>query len=507
LKPLTEAARNLGQAVLKAYEGYRAERGIRGLSDADRTSYARHADIVLLDLFSAYDGDSTKYVGYSRGKANFVKGGCYWDTTRNQAILSERIFVGLIDFLADSGFVENHIAKAGYGAYSSRMRATEKLAELFRLHNVTGAHIGADLDAPVIFVRDENKKLIPLPEPDGFDLEAAQRNLRRINANLQSTFINLDVPDATLEELIRRKATDEAERDEPSEPFEFTNRTLRRIFALGGYENGGRFYGGWWQSVPGDYRKFIEIDGAMTREMDFTSIQPSIMYAEAGAEREGDTYIPPGWPDEVRPFGKKAFNQMINSDPSSAHENQWHRFAPDIAIENAPQIVPAMPKKLRARLRAIIDQRKRDAFEERFGSPYHQLLLDLLAMHGSISSFFFSKAWGRMQRLDSDIAERVMINLLDADVPITALPIHDSFIVRRGAENRLLHAMHEAFEEVVGVECDVELSEAVYDPPEGYEPKLVPIEALREDVQQWMVDSRRYHVREYEWTFVHGPID
>ncbi|MEY8100078.1 hypothetical protein AB9F29_22345, partial [Falsihalocynthiibacter sp. S25ZX9] len=63
--------------------------------------------------------------------------------------------------------------------------------------------------------------------------------------------------------------------------------------------------------------------------------------------------------------------------------------------------------------------------------------------HSAIDHLFFTSRWTEMQRIDSDIAETVLTKLLNKDHPITALPIHDSFIVRRGAEDDLRNAMSE----------------------------------------------------------------
>jgi len=52
-----------------------------------------------------------------------------------------------------------------------------------------------------------------------------------------------------------------------------------------------------------------------------------------------------------------------------------------------------------------------------------------------------------MQRLDSDIAEAVMVDLYAQDIVV--LPIHDSFIVRRGFEGYLKSAMNRAYQKYV----------------------------------------------------------
>ena len=56
-------------------------------------------------------------------------------------------------------------------------------------------------------------------------------------------------------------------------------RYLKRIFNNSSLEEGGRFYNGWWQSIPSRYRPFISINGDFTIEMDYSSIHIHLLYA------------------------------------------------------------------------------------------------------------------------------------------------------------------------------------------------------------------------------------
>ena len=110
-----------------------------------------------------------------------------------------------------------------------------------------------------------------------------------------------------------------------------------------------------------------------------------------------------------------------------------------------------------------------------------------------------------MQFIDSQIAEAVMIKLLDNTPQITALPIHDSFIVRRGGEDALLNVMNEAFREVVGVEVMIDKNETIYDLPEGYEGNgLIWGHEIHDDVKNHIISHSLYHKREHEWKEVWG---
>jgi hypothetical protein len=466
-------------------------------SEHERAEYQRHFELILLDLLAACTTDPALYVGYSRRMEAFLRNGSYWDEEAQQPAISRTYYLAAIGFLNSKGWIENVTAQAGYGGFSSRMRAAEQLRRRFAEARLTWASVSADLTRPAIVMKDDDKRPISLPAPGPFDLEAARQNLFRINRNLDATFINIDISDEQHDALRHRAVGQQIEEDvtgEVREPIDFATRTLRRVFARGSFEMGGRFYGGWWQGVPSDLRKHIEIDGAVTVEMDYSSMQPRIFYAQAGNLPPADAYTLPGWDGALRPLIKKLFNQLINSDATSRNPRQWHRFAPAIEI-NAEGVGKHQLAKM-----------QRETFRKQTGRDYSELIADLLAFHRPIDNAFFSKAWGRMQRADSDIAERVMLTLLDADIPIIALPIHDSFIVRRGAENILKRAMLDAFREVVGVNANVDREKAVWDGP-------LPVEGLvlGEDIHKHALDHHmthtRYHQRERDWNDARGMID
>jgi hypothetical protein len=78
-------------------------------------------------------------------------------------------------------------------------------------------------------------------------------------------------------------------------------------------------------------------------------------------------------------------------------------------------------------------------------------------MHPKIKHYFGTGEGIKLQHLDSRIAESVMLEL--AEQGIAALPVHDSFIVRRSHMIDLNVIMKEAFKRVVKVEGAMDLKE------------------------------------------------
>jgi hypothetical protein len=75
-------------------------------------------------------------------------------------------------------------------------------------------------------------------------------------------------------------------------------------------------------------------------------------------------------------------------------------------------------------------------------------LIDAIKVrHTPIEAHFHSGAGCWLQRMDADMAERVLLELIRHG--IVALPIHDSFIVPARYEDAAREAMNEAFETVI----------------------------------------------------------
>jgi hypothetical protein len=132
------------------------------------------------------------------------------------------------------------------------------------------------------------------------------------------------------------------------------------------------------------------------------------------------------------------------------------------------------------------------------------LFHDLAEYHKPIEQFFFSETWTWVQRLDSDIAEKVILKLLDQG--ITCLPIHDSFIVPRYAENILENEMNEAFQELIGVDARLVKDLSVFDGEVDQNNVLISSENLKEEALKEIISKSEYGKREYEWQKVWGPV-
>ena len=94
-------------------------------------------------------------------------------------------------------------------------------------------------------------------------------------------------------------------------PIDLTKRMIVGIFSNGRFDNGGRFYSGWWQHVPSDLCKHITIDGKGTNEYDYSQLKPHIVYFLHGRELGADSAFGRVFDGDHRDFVKAAFNIMM----------------------------------------------------------------------------------------------------------------------------------------------------------------------------------------------------
>ena len=259
-----------------------------------------------------------------------------------------------------------------------------------------------------------------------------------------------------------------AELDPDQPPFlDLSAKYLTRIFNNSSLEQGGRFYRGWWQNIPKEIRQLICINGDFTTEMDYSAIHPTLLYALEGKESPyEDPYVIGLLAEDFRSVTKKVFNILLNaSDRTKAVQ----------AIREQGLLSNSGP----------------------VGVDGEESFIDLMyEYHSTISKYFGSGFGVKLQYLDSEIAEAVMLRML----PEPCLPVHDSFIVRVGQTSKLKQVMDEEFEAATGVKAGIKI-------------KLLELSDDRKRIVKELIDdelsgfSTRLNKwrRKHQWKFfVHG---
>jgi hypothetical protein len=265
-----------------------------------------------------------------------------------------------------------------------------------------------------IILRDQNNDDVEYTDTDKTNL--MRENLRIINDRLVSTRISLEITNEQFDELEAQVFSESNPNREPR-IIDFTKKRLHRVFN-NSFELGGRFYGGWWQNIPRDYRKYIEINRKPTVEIDYSGHHIRILYA-------GEDLEPPDDPYDLEEFKrddqKKALLIILNAlNKNSA-------------------------------IKAI----------QREGISEAGMLIDSLEIrHGPISKYFYTGEGIRLQYVDSVVAEQIMLTMLKHGA--TVLPVHDSFIVRNSYEPELKEVMEETFESIFSKAAKTKLKLTVF---------------------------------------------
>jgi hypothetical protein len=207
-------------------------------------------------------------------------------------------------------------------------------------------------------------------------------------------------------------------------PFENQSRKfVRRIFNNATWDDGGRFYGGWWQRLPKEWRNKITIFGLPTHEIDYSGLHIVIMYAMEGID----------------------YWKEIGKDP---YQIEGYEKSERMRLLLKQVLLTAINAKDRtAAVKAVNWEVNKD--KEEFGWVKAEELdigdlIDSFALtHSPIKRHFFSNYGVILQRIDSIIAEHVINEMTKRMVPV--LCIHDSFIAMAAFETDLNSYMQEAF--------------------------------------------------------------
>jgi hypothetical protein len=423
--------------------------------------------MIVLDLYVAFLTDPKLYISFSRNRNDYGKG------SRNKAIfMSYEHVIKSVDFLISYQYVENipgfRDPQNSYRSKLSRMRAMEKLIELFRRKKVAPRMMKRDKDEPLLILRDGEGNQIDFTETK--ETKRMTENLKVINKALEKFAILLYVTDAELEKINERMG-----KDPEKGPIDFYNKRLRRIFNNSSFQQGGRFYGGWWQNIPREYRKYIRMDGKHVVECDYSGLHINMLYAmEKLPMPKGDVYHLKGFSnDEIfRRFVKRMLLVMVNADSretvrkaiqSAVHRDKSLELPSEIPSTKASDLYPVM-----------------DAFEKK---------------HGKIKHYFCSGKGTDLQYLDSQIAEKVLLYMTKQ---YAVLPLHDSFIIHHGFVYHLQDSMEQAFSDAFGCKTKVDLK---YDSAVEWKKEHPPTQRHME------VNLAKIHAAEVPYSTYHNLLD
>ena len=381
----------------------------RNRAHTAQESFEHAVHVILLDLWKSIHSLPIRECLINRRSGYYSENPRYRDPhlTYKQTIAAFKGFqkLGFIE-VTQEGFFDRETLQ---GELTRFVAKDELLERLQALEGHPAVKSGINHDQEIIILRntvDGKKSFVAYEETP--TTEGFRENLRRINKCFSNHWFDLEIKDSELDRLAERIS-----KHPDKEPIDFSKRSLVRMFSNGSFKEGGRFYRGWWQNVPSEYRKYITIDQKRTAEVDFSQLNPHLLYISNYKELGSEDAYSRVLDGEHRDVVKQAFNAMVQAS------GPLKQCPHDIDLSEVEMSWP----ELRDRI---------------------------VAVHKPIADQFFVGIGNKLQFKDSCIAERIMLQFVAIDAP--ALPVHDSFIVHHAyAElGEIEEIMRRAFYEEMG---------------------------------------------------------
>ena len=376
--------------------------------------------IIILDLLAKYYADPTLYSAISRSKPHYSKLAARY----NKLHFKYDVMIKILDGLISLGYVEQfkgfYNPEEPKSSKITRIKATPKLIEfLIQEHHIVEELIEKAPDTECIILRDINptgRKQVDINYEDNEKIRNMRKALCEYNNLLRQHFIS--IPEAFDEGLPMRQGYKvHATQNE---------KFVRRVFNNGSWKEGGRFYGGWWQRIPKDWREKIRIWDIPTIEIDYSGLHIVLLYGLKGVDYWNavghDPYKVDGLEhsERMRSLLKLVLLSAINSR-SKEEAIKAVRLSVNTELERFDWV-----KQEHIDIGNIID-----IFQE---------------AHRLISDYFFSGFGVKLQYMDSVIAEYV-INHFTKKRRLPVLCVHDSFIIQAQSKDELESVMSDAISE------------------------------------------------------------
>jgi len=385
----------------------------------------KHLKVILLDLYVAWKDDPDLCIAYHRDVDKYNARSRY-----NKLKISKKT-IDVVDLLIKADFVNHKIGfydtREDGSSFMSRMWPAEKLISMFKKARFDKFDVGFYRKRESIVLKDHEKNEVDYKQ-DTRIITQMRMVLDKYNELLARTHIDVAILDNLyVETKIKNGKTKKI-------PLNLSNKFTRRIFNNNSWKKGGRFYGGFWQRIPSEYRQHIRINDKRTVEVDYSGHHISLLYANIGKNYwvengfASDPYAVEvkelsGWSEnQKREIAKTTVLVAVNA---SNEKNAFNAIRLAKAEYDLPEDVKLTDKLLKGVLDALKGK--------------HPLIADKLCSGAGID----------LQYMDSQITAKLIQHFTGKEVPI--LSIHDSYIVPEDFAIELRDKMEEVWGEVTGL--------------------------------------------------------
>ena len=374
--------------------------------------------IIVLDLLANWYRDHELYSAIYRKKSHYTD----LKARYNQLFFKYDAMIKVLNVLIEEGFVEHHngrhVADNPKKSRTSRIKATPKLIDfLIQDDLIKEGMIERAPETECIILRDKKvNKRIDLNYEDNPITRDMRAKLCQYNNLLRQMYISIPEAHNTGIPAHSGAATFTTQSD----------KFVRRVFNNSSWEEGGRYYGGWWQRIPKEWREKIRFWDMATVEVDYSGLHIVLLYAREGIDywkiKAVDPYAIEGieQSERMRSLLKTVLLTAINSSTKqkAIKAVNWH-------IATNPEDFNWVKKE---------------------GLSIGDLIGRFTEGHQAISKYFFTSVGLGLQNCDAKIAEEVIKHFTEQGIPV--LCIHDSFIIEAKNKAELERVMNEAITRV-----------------------------------------------------------
>jgi len=391
-------------------------------------AYRHNLTALLSELLSRKDEETDRYLSIAMSRKSYRKHSRYNAVGYSATaitVVKDLERHGLIELV--TGFLDRQSGKSR----RTRIRATKPLIDLIGSDcSSILAHIPYERSFEPIELRNDKTRIEYDEEPEW--VANSRELLHEYNELLNRSLIDIpDLEEPKFHNLRKGKRVRHTITNRPA--------NVHRIFARGSWDCGGRFYGGFWQTMPNRTKYDPDTDEPLTDlrrsrlfindepciERDYSALHLILLYAKQGidywTEYKGDPYeVPnPVYPDENRTLGKLMTLLAINA---ASRQSTFSAVNNELRDINLPPL-------------------KYDQFNAHFDQ--------LMAKHEPIADSFFADEGIKLQFIDSQIAEIVIREFTRQNKVV--LSLHDGFVTQEENEQLLNEMMDRAFQQVTGL--------------------------------------------------------
>jgi hypothetical protein len=387
---------------------------MEGKGNKAKSAPKKQFKVLLLDLYVAWLDDPELSIGVGMTKT------AYKANTRYNALYISAKMIKIINHAHSKGLIDKKTGSEQSGK-TTRIRASAKLAAIFSKTDLTLFDLVEECPNREVIIlnkkeyRDDKERKVQVDYEDtDFEPIVEMRNqVQRYNSLLWRTHI--DIP--TREEpYIAQEYWDKKVGEMKTRKVRLTqdNKFVKRVFYRGSWNLGGRFHGGWWQSIKEDWRKQIYINDMSTVEIDYSGLHVNLLYGLQEMEQPQDPYILDEilqiTADQQRKIVKTVVLMAINANsPAKA----FSAFRQNQAINS---IEKSLNNK---QLQWILD-----AFKEK---------------HPTIADSICSDKGVDLMNIDGKITAKIINHFTKKNIPV--LTIHDSCVIQNQYSGELRTVM------------------------------------------------------------------